>query len=122
MEFIYNVLLVLHFVGLALLLGAFLVQVRDPEKKVTRWMFDGALTQLVTGVAMVGLASGGALEGEKPNNAVVGIKLLIVVVITIIAFIGKRKTGPQTGLWALIGLLTLVNIIVAVFAGVMVDG
>lgn len=122
MEFLYNVLLVLHFVGLALLLGAFLVQVRDPEKTVTRWMFDGALTQLVTGVAMVGIASAGALEGEKPNNTVVAIKLLVVVVITIIAFIGKRKPAPQTGLWALVGLLTLVNIIVAVFAGVMIDG
>jgi uncharacterized membrane protein len=121
MEFLYNLLLVLHFIGLALLLGAVLVQVRDPEKTVNRWMFDGALTQLVTGVAMVGLASADALEGEKPNNTVVGIKLLIVLVIAVLAFIGKKKPAPQTGLWAVIGLLTLVNILVAVFAGVMVD-
>ncbi len=121
MEFVYDLLLVLHFVGLALLLGAFLVQVRDPEKTVTRWMWDGALTQAVTGVLMVGIASAGALAGEKPNNAVVGIKLLIVIVIAIIAFIGKRKQGPQTGMWAAIGLLTLLNILVAVFGGVLVD-
>jgi uncharacterized membrane protein len=121
MEFLYNLLLVLHFVGLALLLGAVLVQMRDPEKTVNRWMFDGALTQLVTGVAMVGLASADALEGEKPNNTVVGIKLLIVLVIAVLAFIGKKKPAPQAGLWAVIGLLTLVNILVAVFAGVMVD-
>jgi hypothetical protein len=121
MEFLYNVLLVLHFVGLALLLGAVIVQARDPQKTVTRWMFDGALTQLLTGIAMVGIASSGGLEGEKPNNTVVGIKLLIVLVIAVIAFIGKKKPAPQVGLWALIGVLTLVNILVAVFAGVMVD-
>ncbi len=38
MEFLFNVIVVLHFVGLALLLGAFLVQVNSPEKTVTRWM------------------------------------------------------------------------------------
>ena len=38
-----------------------------------------------------------------------------------IAFIGKKKPAPQTALWALIGILTLVNILVAVFAGVMVE-
>jgi uncharacterized membrane protein len=121
MEFVYNVLLVLHFIGLALLLGAFLVQLRDPDKTVTRWMFDGALTQLVTGIAMVGIASGGALTGEKPNDTVVGIKLLVVVIITVLAFIGRKKPAPQVALWATIGLLTLVNICVAVFAGVMVS-
>jgi hypothetical protein len=42
-------------------------------------------------------------------------------VIAVLAFIGKKKPAPQTGLWAVIGLLTLVNILVAVFAGVMVD-
>ena len=122
MQFVYDLFLVLHFVGLALLLGGFLVQVRDPDRTVTRWMFDGALTQLITGLVLVGIASSGALEGETPNNAVVGIKTVIVVVIAVLAFIGKRRPAPQAALWGVIGLLTLVNILVAVFAGVMVEG
>ena len=32
MEFLFHLIVVLHFVGLALLLGAFLVQVKDPNK------------------------------------------------------------------------------------------
>lgn len=119
MTFVYNLLLLLHFVGLALLLGAFLVQVRDPQKTVTRWMWDGALTQLVTGILMVGILSMGMLEGESPNNPIVGVKLIIAAVIAVIAFIGKKKPAPQTGLWAAVGLLTLLNMIIAVFVGVV---
>jgi hypothetical protein len=65
MEFVFHLIVVLHFVGLALLLGAFLVQVKDPQKTVTRWMWDGALTQLVTGLIMVGMISGGLLGDEE---------------------------------------------------------
>ncbi len=117
MLFVYNAFLVLHFIGLAMLLGGFMVQMTSPDKGVNRTMLEGALTQLVTGLVMVGIASSGAID-EKMNDPVVGIKLLIVVVITVLAFIGKRKTPPQVALWATIGALTLVNILVAVFAGV----
>lgn len=119
MAFVYNLLLFLHFVGLALLLGAFLVQVRDPQKTVTRWMWDGALTQLVTGLLMVGMLSMGMIEGESPNNAIVGVKLVIAAVIAVVAFIGKRRPAPQVGLWATVGILTIVNMLVATFIGVI---
>ena len=118
MDFLYDAILVLHFVGLALLLGAFLVQVKDPNKTVTRWMWDGALTQLVTGVVMVGMVSGGALgEAAKDyvDNTKIGVKLVIVIVIAVLAFVGKKKPAPQVGLWATIGLLTLANVVIAVF-------
>jgi hypothetical protein len=104
-----------------MLLGAFILQVASPQKTVTRWMFDGALTQLVTGVAMVGLLSAGAMEGESANNAVVGIKTVVVIIVAILAFIGRRRPAPQTALWAIIGVLTLVNVCVAVFAGIVVS-
>lgn len=111
----YNILLVLHFVGLASLLGGFLVQMRSPEKGVNPAMFHGALTQLVTGVLMVGLAEAGAADDEPLNMGKIMTKLLIVAVITVLAFFGRRKSGPQTGVWATIGALTLVNVIIAVF-------
>ena len=40
---------------------------------------------------------------------------MIVLVIAVLAFIGKRKPAPQVPLWATIGVLTLVNVVVAVF-------
>ena len=118
MEFVFHVVVVLHFVGLALLLGAFLVQVRDPQKTVTRWMWDGALTQILTGVIMVGMISSGLLgEEEKAelDNTKIAVKLAVVLVIAVLAFIGKRRPAPQVGLWATIGLLTLANVVIAVF-------
>lgn len=117
MEFVFNLIVILHFVGLALLLGAFLVQVASPEKTVTRWMWDGALTQLVTGVAMVGMISAGLLgdeEAEELNHVKIAVKLVIVLVIAVLAFVGKKRPAPQVGLWAAIGLLTLANVAIAV--------
>jgi len=118
MEFLFHLIVVLHFVGLALLLGAFLVQIKDPNKTVTRWMWDGALTQLLTGLIMVGMISSGVLgdeEKDELNHVKIGVKLAIVIVIAVLAFIGKKKPAPQVGLWATIGLLTLANVVIAVF-------
>jgi hypothetical protein len=118
MEFVYDVVVVLHFVGLAILLGAVLLQLTSPEKTVTRWMFDGALTQLVTGLIMVGMLSGGLLGDEAKeyvDNTKIAVKLVIVLVIAVLAFVGKKRPAPQTGLWATIGVLTLANVVIAVF-------
>jgi len=118
MEFLFHLIVVLHFVGLALLLGAFLVQVATPEKTVTRWMWDGALTQLLTGLVMVGMISSGLLgdeEKEELNNTKIAVKLVIVLVIAVLAYVGKRRPAPQVALWATIGALTLANVVIAVF-------
>lgn len=115
MSFVYNALLFLHFIGLASLLGGFLVQITSSEKGVNRAMVDGAVTQLVTGLAMFSIADMGLVEEElEPIKFTV--KLAIVIVITVLAFVGRRKPAPQVGLWATIGALTLVNVAIAVFA------
>ena len=115
MAFIYNLLVVLHFIGLASLLGGFLVQMRSPDKGVNPAMLHGALTQLVTGLLMVGIVEAGLLADETVDTMKVTVKLVIVLIITALAFIGRRRTPPQVVLWASIGLLTLVNVIIAVF-------
>lgn len=115
MSLVYNALLFLHFVGLASLLGGFLVQISSGEKGVNRAMVDGAVTQLVTGLAMFGMAEMGLVEEDlQPMKFTV--KLAIVIVITVLAVVGRRKPAPQVGLWATIGALTLVNVAIAVFA------
>lgn len=44
MTFLYNLILVLHFAGLASLLGGVIVQAKSPEKGVNPAMLHGALT------------------------------------------------------------------------------
>jgi len=118
MQFVLNIFIVLHFLGLALLFGGFIVQVKSAEKGVSRWMFDGALTSLITGVVMVGIIESGVTDDVAPSasfHAKIAVKLLVVLVITVLAIIGRRRKGPQPALWGTIGLLTLANIVIAVF-------
>ncbi|MDO8732967.1 MAG: hypothetical protein Q7L55_10435 [Actinomycetota bacterium] len=116
MQFLFNVLVVLHFVGLASLLGGFIVQMSSPSKGVNPAMLHGALTQLVTGVLMVGLVESDQLPDEDPLNMTkISVKLGVVLVITVLAFIGRKRQAPQVALWAIIGALTLLNVVVAVF-------
>ena len=116
MQFIFNVIVFLHFVGLASLLGGFIVQMKSPEKGVNPAMLHGALTQLITGVLMVGILESNLLaDEEQPNMMKIGTKLVVVLIITVLAFMGRKKTPPQVGLWATIGALTLLNVAIAVF-------
>jgi hypothetical protein len=115
MQFLYNLILVLHFVGLASLLGGFIVQMRSADKGVNPAMWHGALTQLVTGVLLVGIAESGSLVDEPLDMTKISVKLLIALVITVLAFIGRKRQPPQVPLWGIIGALTLVNVVIAVF-------
>lgn len=114
MSLVYNLLVVLHFIGLASVVGGFLVQMRSAEKGVNPAMLHGALTQLVTGLLMVGIIEMGMVD-ETLDMAKISVKLVITLVITVLAFVGRKKPLPQTGLWGAIGGLAIVNIVLAVF-------
>lgn len=113
MDFIYNLVLILHFIGLASLVGGFIVQMSSPTKGVNAAMFHGALTQLVTGVILVGMAESGAVA-EEIDTTKIAVKLVVVLVVTVLAFIGRKKTPPQVALWGVIGALSIANIFISV--------
>lgn len=118
MDFVYNLILILHFIGLASVVGGFLVQMKSPQKGVNPAMLHGALTQLVTGLLLVGLPEMGVASPYESwdgwDHTKIAVKLLLTIVITVLAFIGRKKPLPQTGLWAAIGVLSIVNIFIAV--------
>ncbi|NQW32569.1 MAG: hypothetical protein HQ468_07585 [Actinomycetales bacterium] len=113
MEFIYDLVVILHFIGLASVVGGFIVQISSSEKGVNAAMFHGALTQLVTGLILVGMVEGGAVD-EEINMTKISVKLAIVLVVTVLAFMGRKKTPPQVALWGAIGALSISNIFIAV--------
>lgn len=123
MEFLYHVFVALHFVGWAIVLGGYIASIKGPG--LYRGVFHGALTALVAGVLMVGIAEMGDVwtEGSAPDMAKIGVKLVIALIIAVLAFVAKRqgsKGDNGTGAVApalkhSIGALTLVNILVAVF-------
>ena len=113
---LYTVLVILHFVGLAALLGGFLLQTKATargEGKILPAMWHGALTQLVTGLALVGIAEG-VFKSDDIDNAKIAVKLTVAIVITVLVFLNRKKDVVAS--WAMwtIGGLTLANVIVAV--------
>ena len=112
MDILRLVLLLLHVIGYAALVGGLLAQVRDPEKKVNALMRDGAGTAFVTGLLLVGVLEG--LDTDV-NHAKVGVKLGIALVVLVLVMANLRKPSIPTGLWAGILVLTVANIVVALF-------
>ena len=75
----------------------------------------GFLLQAHLGVSSYDvLNSGIARTIGVPVGTASWILSAIVIVIAVLAFIGKKRPAPQVGLWATIGLLTLANVAIAV--------
>ena len=119
-----NILLILHFIGLASLLGGVIVQIRTSPRVVNRAVMDGALLQLITGILLVGVIEmqKGTEGADIPNNSVIGIKLVVLLIITGLAFVNRSKEQISTAVWAAIGLLTLFKIVIAVVPGAVQGG
>ena len=116
MEFVYNAVLVLHFLGLASLVGGCLVQMSGRgERVVNAAMTHGALTQVVTGVIMVGLAEAvDSLEREVDTQKIAA-KLIVALVVAVLCWVNRKKSPIPDGLYFLVFGLSVGNIVIAVF-------
>lgn len=112
METLRLVLLFLHILGFAALLGGLLAQVRSPEKSVTGVMRDGAGTAFLAGLLLVGVLEAG---DDPVNHAKIAIKFAIGLVIVVLVMANSRKERIPQGLWAILLLLSVANVAVAVF-------
>jgi hypothetical protein len=115
MEIAIKAVLVLHFIGLSMLLGGALYQVREKAKTIVRPMLDGAYTQLLTGIILLGLLHASHKASEPAiNDAGFGVKLLIALVIAVLCFVNRKKRANNIAVWGSVLGLTLANIIIAV--------
>lgn len=118
MSLVYNLLVVLHFLGLASLIGGFLVQISTSPRVVNNAMLHGALTQLVSGVLLVGLRyplhNSDPEEWALPDNAKIGVKFVILLVVLGLILANRKKEAISTGVWAAIGGLAIANVAIAV--------
>ncbi|UJP39714.1 hypothetical protein [Cellulomonas palmilytica] len=110
MELLKNLLLVLHLLGWAVVLGGVLVTMREP--KIPNGALHGALTALVTGILMVGVVEMGDLY--DPNHVKIAVKLVVALAVTALVVVGVRKPEKvTTGYLGAIAGLTVVNVAVA---------
>ena len=113
MEILKNVILALHIIGVAALLGGVLYQVgamRQGKARVLPSMIHGAWTMLVTGVLLVGMQYP---LGHEVNNAKVSVKLAVLIAILVIALVNRKRDVVAGWVLPVIGGLTVVNILLA---------
>jgi len=111
METLRLVLLFVHILGYAALLGGLLVQVRSETKAVNPLMRDGIGTAFVAGLLLVGV-----LESlGSPDHAKIGVKFAVGLVILVLVMVNMRKPSIPQGLYVGLLVLTIANIAVAVF-------
>ncbi|MEU5364739.1 hypothetical protein ABZ354_14825 [Streptomyces sp. NPDC005925] len=114
MDVLIHLFVGLHIVGIAALLGGFLTQVKamgGGEARFSPPMLHGALTMLVTGVALVGLNQA---DGQTVDNVKIGVKLALLIVILGLVYVKRDEERVEKGLFGLVGLLTTANIFIAV--------
>jgi len=114
MEFLHLILLALHLLGMAAIVGVFLVQLRQGSGYNLGLLLGGAITQLVTGIALVGLA--GAADREV-NYMKIGFKLAIsigAVLAAVLTAVKQRKGQNASPFFHTAGGLAVVNVLVAV--------
>jgi hypothetical protein len=109
-----HLLLFLHLLGMAVLVGGFSAQLSTRPRRVTPGQWHGALLSLLSGLALVALYELNPDLGEPLNHAKVALKLLVALAITLLAWRGRRQPQWARG-WLLVGLLALLNTGLAVF-------
>jgi len=116
MEFVFAFILVGHFIGLAAIIGPFLLQMRHNGDFAIGAVLGGAITQLVTGIAMTGIAA-----SQIDDYAKIFVKLALALIVFVAALLGwlrARKNGNTRAIkpfFHAAGGLAVVTVIVAVF-------
>ncbi|MEU0542963.1 hypothetical protein [Nocardia sp. NPDC005978] len=112
MDLVYNLVVVSHLLGMAAVVGGYAAG----RPRVSELMVWGARAQLITGIALVGLAESVDSLGKDPDMAKIGVKLVVAVLVTAFAEMGRAdaKRGKAV-VWMThaAGALAIVNVFVA---------
>ena len=111
MELLRQILLVIHILGFAALIGGLLVQAGGPERVVNSAMRDGVGTAFLAGIALVGVLEA---DDQDVDHAKIAVKGLIGLLLLILVMANSRKERIPQGLWVGLLLLSVANVCVAV--------
>jgi phosphatidylglycerophosphate synthase len=110
-----HILLIIHLLGMATLIAAFFVQRTRTDGLTNLWLW-GSLVQAVTGLAMVGVIDGARIDGglSTSGHIKIGVKLVVLLVIVLLAVIGRNRPERARQLSTAMAGLTVVNVAIAV--------
>ena len=120
MDIVRSFFITAHFVGLAAIVGPFLLQMRWKGQYAFPVVLGGAITQLVTGLVLVGLAEMRDVDLDYAKITVKLVLALVIFVVALLGFLKQRKTEGGGGRELLpffhtAGGLALINMALAVF-------
>jgi hypothetical protein len=107
------ILLFVHLLGFALLLGGAVTQLLSGKIRINPAVLWGSIIQLVTGIALSAPLRGGG--DAEPSPIKLGVKLLFAILIFIMVFVPRKREEVNKGHFIGIVTLTVVNAAVAVF-------
>jgi hypothetical protein len=118
MDLIYDLLVVLHFIGMAGLVGGLIVGVAEKPLRIKKPALHSGLLVLLAGIFLVIVNSvqhASDSSVEMIDHGKIGVKLLVVIVILILGFknLAKSEVAKRTYM-TMLGL-SLLNILIAVF-------
>ena len=89
MDFVHKLILALHLLGMAAIVGGWIVtRSSGGVSSVVVW---GARAQIITGILLVGLAQSNKDDDFTVNNTKVGVKLVLALVVAAMAEIGAAR-------------------------------
>jgi hypothetical protein len=106
MDLAQQIVVLVHLVGFAALLGGILVQARTPDPEVSATMLWGGWVELGSGVVLVALALTG---GDDVAWGPVAGKTVVTLFLVLLLARNRRFLSVPRGLCLLMGLLTLAN-------------
>ncbi|MFI7550652.1 hypothetical protein ACN26Z_05705 [Verrucosispora sp. WMMD703] len=111
MEALRLILLYVHLIGFALLLGGAIAQYLTGKIRINAAMLWGSVIQLLTGIGL----SAPLRDGDEPAPAKLVTKLVLALLIFVMVFFSRKRAEVNRGHFLAIVGLTLANAAVAVF-------
>lgn len=118
MQFTYNLFLVLHFIGISGLLGGLLAQIAVKPKQLPKFVMHSAWLAFIAAVVMVGINQmmhGDDSTIEVLDHVKIAVKSTILILVLAIGYLNIKKAALSNKAWGLMTLLTISNIVVAVY-------
>jgi hypothetical protein len=106
-----HLLLLVHLLGFGALFGGAVVQVRDHPRVVNAAMLYGIATQIVSGIALVGVIEG---QHGSVDHAKIAVKFAVGLVVGLLCWANRSRPALPTGLYWMLAALVVANAGVAV--------
>jgi hypothetical protein len=110
---VHKIIIYLHLIGFALLLGGAFAQYLSGRIRINTAMLAGALTQVVTGLLLAAPLRPDDMPDPSPAGLVV--KLVIALAVLAMVFFSRKREKVNRGHFLAIILLALGNAAIGVF-------